>query len=256
MVRPARLAKPNGGTVDAVIGRLGEGYALLAVDTGATLGRSLPYAMFYEAGPYLVGDVLISSTGKDGSPAKGWGKCLAVDAQGQVTWTPRFEIGAGTGYPVGTKPFAASPAALIEPGRSTGIGDPLTGLRLAGLPARGDAAVIAGHYLVYAVFGAGTAYERVGRADGVRSVAFTIVDIADPRAPKVVSQDNVLEARTPPADLVYDRHLARHGLPIRPLYGTDHSVLAHFGCTNGGVYPHGRALYVQSATHLYCLAEP
>jgi hypothetical protein len=215
MVRPARLAKPSGGTVDAVIGRLGEGYALLAVDTGATLGRSLPYAMFYEAGPYLVGDVLISSTGKDGSPAKGWGKCLAVDAQGQVTWTPRFEIGAGTGYPVGTKPFAASPAALIEPGRSTGIGDPLTGLRLAGLPARGDAAVIAGHYLVY-----------------------------------------VLEARTPPADLVYDRHLARHGLPIRPLYGTDHSVLAHFGCTNGGVYPHGRALYVQSATHLYCLAEP
>lgn len=256
MVRPARLGKPGGGTIDAVIGRLAEGYALLAVGTGAQLGPPLPYAMFYEAGPYLVDGIMISNTSKDGSPAQGWGRRLSVDGQGKVTWEELFQLGKSAAYDPGTEPVAVSPQAIVE--RRGGLGDPRTGARWAGLPrvsGRGPA-VIAGQYAIFPEFGAGVEYARVGRADGSRSAAFHIYDIADPRAPKLVSKDNVLVIRTPPADLVYDRHLAPHGLSIRPLYGTDRSVFAHFGCANGGVYPHGKALYVQSATHLYGIAEP
>jgi hypothetical protein len=94
-----------------------------------------------------------------------------------------------------------------------------------------------------------------GRKDNWAIMRFAVVDVSDPTKPKLLSHDNVLGGPDLPASSAFDRHLTGFGLPKRRLLGGYKTILAHFGAVNCGAVPHGDALFIQSATHLCCIAE-
>lgn len=83
---------------------------------------------------------------------------------------------------------------------------------------------------------------------------FRIIGISDPTKPKVVSEDNVLAHREPAADL----HVQTYLTDFDPLdfSGCYKGSVSYFGNMMSGVVPHGKRIYIQPSTFLYCVGEP
>ena len=85
---------------------------------------------------------------------------------------------------------------------------------------------------------------------------FVVIDVADPEAPKVVTEKNVLGGTADlPRDLYYDTYLAPLGHKIR-FTGCYRGIVGWWGMRNSGVAASGNRMFMQSATHLYCIGDP
>jgi hypothetical protein len=112
--------------------------------------------------------------------------------------------------------------------------------------------VVAGHYVILAVDHGDSGHRR--RDDRKALGRFAVVDISDPRNPKLVSDRNLLAYKDPPADHIVKNYLS----DFDPLdfAGCYWGSAAYFTEQLGGVVPHGSRLYIQSSAYLYCIGDP
>jgi hypothetical protein len=85
-------------------------------------------------------------------------------------------------------------------------------------------------------------------------VRFSLINLADPKAPKTVSERNLLQEPGPAADIHVERFFA--GLDPFLFAGTYHGSASFFGCVMGGPVASGNRLFIQSAAHLRCIGDP
>ncbi|MFP4107243.1 MAG: PQQ-binding-like beta-propeller repeat protein [Phycisphaerae bacterium] len=254
-IRPMQF-ETNGKTVDTVIARYKGQFRVLRASDGKDLGPVLR-TRGYSAGPGFVNNTLIASFSSDGRKYGTHSARLHLSdpEMVRVTDARKLRLDQLREKQLSRMPSACSPAVVID-ARNQAIVDPATGKMVAKYPIRGDSVIIAGRFAISGSPGMGTGFVKRGRVDGWATMNFSVIDISDPARPKVVSTDNLLVSRELPADLSFDRFLTPHGLDKKPIAGAYTTILAHFGCANSGPVPHGNRLFIQSATHLYCIGKP
>ncbi len=85
-------------------------------------------------------------------------------------------------------------------------------------------------------------------------VRFSLINLADPKAPKMVSERNLLQEPGPAADIYVERFFA--GLDPFLFAGSCRGSASFFGCVMGGPAASGNRVFIQSATHLRCIGDP
>jgi hypothetical protein len=85
-------------------------------------------------------------------------------------------------------------------------------------------------------------------------VRFKLINLTDPKAPKTVSERNLLQEPGPAADIHVERFFA--GLDPFLFAGCYHGSASFFGCVMGGPAASGNRVFIQSATHLRCIGDP
>jgi hypothetical protein len=92
------------------------------------------------------------------------------------------------------------------------------------------------------------------RADQLMAERLTIVDVGNPSAPQPIKSDNLLGTTEYPNDLYYDNYLNGDGLEKAWCCGQ--VFYSGFGLRTAGPTALGNRLWIQSATHLYCIGDP
>ena len=85
-------------------------------------------------------------------------------------------------------------------------------------------------------------------------VRLGVVDISDPKAPKIIADRNLLQEEQPPADIFIEKYL--HGIDPFLFTGCYLGSASFFGCYMGGPVPSGNRLFIQSVRHLRCIGDP
>jgi len=85
-------------------------------------------------------------------------------------------------------------------------------------------------------------------------VRFKLINLADPKTPKTVSERNLLQEPGPAADIHVERFFA--GLDPFLFAGTCRGSASFFGCVMGGPVASGNRVFIQSAAHLRCIGDP
>jgi hypothetical protein len=219
--------------------------------TGEILGR-------LEIGPPKPRSDRGSMVGHDGLFFSNWGydapaspgyrhRLTFVDGKLQIDALPHL---AGS-------PGGGANALLLRPGVLMGDGgtwyDPAGGEKLGdiGRMGEGSPGVLCGDLLV--VRARQNPFHRV-REDFAVTADFAVVDLKDPRKPRVISDHNLLGGSDLPADPIFDTHLK--GFDKKVNIGCYYGLCAWFGCRVGGVVPKGDRLYIQSSVGMYCIAAP
>lgn len=115
-------------------------------------------------------------------------------------------------------------------------------------------AVVAGDRAIFTRRIPGNYPRRRLREDGAATTPFFVVDIRDPRKPRMVADNNLLGGPELPRDRIIDTYFP--DVDKKRFVGAPAGVAPWFGCRNGGVMPMGNRLFIQSATHLYCIGDP
>lgn len=236
---------------------------LMDAATGAILATYAPTGSkeYGGHGPNIVGQdgvFVVAAYGDSGnSPAS----AFRIQAQGQ-TWAahPFFDI-ADKGY---RKIYTETPVMTDRFIVGTGhkVWDTSTGKLLGSLDPNlktlgHDGAAIFGRYLI--------AKGQVGcqgdcpigrmREDQADIVVFSVIDLADPTAPKVVTTKNYLGSKELPEDYIWQTWL-KDVDGINSFVGGYRGITSTFGCANGGLVGQGNRLLALSNTFLYCLGDP
>jgi hypothetical protein len=85
-------------------------------------------------------------------------------------------------------------------------------------------------------------------------VRLSVIDVADPKAPKVLADRNLLQEPGPASDIFIEKYL--DGIDPFLFAGTYHGSASFFGCFMGGPVACGNRVFVQSAVHLRCIGDP
>ena len=226
--------------------------AVVDAETGRELVAKLPGLTGKNQGlwgsGYIghAGDLVFKTYGGDCSPppCENW--------QLKVTGPDQVEAVARPAMPFSNShgPFAISDQVLVMAGK---LIDPATAQVLGAVPA-GTTSIV-GKYLVIA----GDLNNANGRdrQDRLCLAKFTIVDIANPAQPKVVSKDNYLGSSAMPVDIAdtYFPGVVKNPDLKALTLGGYHGVASGFGVMLSGVTAHGNRLYILSQSHLYCMGE-
>jgi hypothetical protein len=91
------------------------------------------------------------------------------------------------------------------------------------------------------------------RDDRKALARYAVVDLSDPKNPKLVGDRNVLAYRDPPADYIVKNYLS----DFDPLdfAGCYWGSASYFAEQLSGPVPHGNRLFIQSSAFLYCIGE-
>ena len=85
-------------------------------------------------------------------------------------------------------------------------------------------------------------------------VRLSVVDVTDPKDPKVLADRNLLQEPGPASDIYVEKYL--EGIDPFLFAGTYHGSASFFGCIMGGLAACGNRVFVQSAAHLRCIGDP
>ena len=85
-------------------------------------------------------------------------------------------------------------------------------------------------------------------------VRLGVVDISDPKAPKIIADRNLLQEEEPAADIYVEKYL--YGIDPFHFAGCYRGSASFFGCFMGGPVPSGNRLFIQSVRHLRCVGDP
>lgn len=242
-----RLPDGKGGIRALIVSNKG---AVIDAETGKELAEKLPGGGERNEGSWGSGYI-----GSSGSLVfKTWGgDCTAPPCENwelKLTGPETLEIVTRPMIPFSNShgPFAVSAQALVLQGK---LIDPVSAKVLADVP-KGTTSIVGTHMVI-----ANDLVNANGRnrQDRMCLASFTIVDIADPANPTVVSRDNILGSAAMPADIMdkYFPSIASSPDLKALTLGGYHGVSAVFGVFMSGVTAHGDQLYIQSQSHLYCI---
>jgi hypothetical protein len=192
--------------------------------------------------------LLFSCWGYDASPSPGYRHRLSF-AGGKLVMEALGELPGSPGH--------GANALLLRPGVLLGDGaswyDPATGAKLGGIGRTGEGApgVLCGDLLIVRL--SQNSFNRV-REDFAVTAEFAVIDLKDPRQPKLIRGNNLLGGDDLPADPIFDTYLA--GFDKKVNIGCYRGLCPWFGCRVGGVVPKGDRLYIQSSIGMYCIAPP
>jgi hypothetical protein len=85
-------------------------------------------------------------------------------------------------------------------------------------------------------------------------VRYAVTDTANPQAPKVVSNRNLLQEPGPASDIYVEQYL--DGIDPFLFAGCYHGSASYFGCVMDGPVAGGNRVFVQSVCHLRCIGDP
>jgi len=132
--------------------------------------------------------------------------------------------------------------------------DAATGKKIAALPGmlKNGAPALAGNHLIVARSDG----DQREREDRMVLAKFAVFDVSDPAKPKLVSDRNLLGGAGLPSDIA-DKYFPEFRRPEMKQFaiGGYLGIGGYFGVRTSGVTAHGRRLYIQSQTHLYCVGE-
>jgi hypothetical protein len=255
--RLMRLPGADGKSVDVLIGDDGQtdnqGLAVLRVSDGKILGCLPPQDA-------------------------GRGALMAVFGQ-QVTWCSIHDRGGGPNCSYhlkleGADTLVAEKVFVFEgkervfgqqefptvtgtvwlcPGDSRGsvLRDGTAGALISKVPAASSIGVVAGHYLIISAGDDNDPWARK-RDDRMASGSFTVIDIKDPAKPVVVSKNNLLGYKEPPADLIVSTYFKNFD-PFD--FAGCYRGSASYFMMMGGPVPAGDKLLIQSSAFMYCIGH-
>lgn len=262
-----RLNVATGGTLDIVVSQWD---LIIRVEDGKVVGK-LPQSDNPKDGNHLYGtgskrlswnNHLLMDWNDTSNPARVFR--LVAPSRDEVTLEQVADLETPdkkSPFPQGVVTLTADGIAMDGSGGSFRTWNVRTGKQLGSLklPMRSICAGTAIGPLWLTVAG-GTNFpgnSHYGRQlpDGSAAGQFAVVDISDPKQPRLLTDRNVLGSPDLPNDLIYDQYMTEIG-PKHHFMGCYNGIAGWWGLRNSGVAACGNRMFLQSATHVYCLGDP
>jgi len=250
-LRQLRLTAPDGSPVDVIV--TPEHHKIIRVRDGKELGefRSERNAPHYHILGF--GDTIAvggKSTSGPTEPSAFYRlKMTGPDtATGTLLYECEKDILKSMGLPTATDTHFFT--------MNGGVYDRANGAKVGKMPFRelGSGTAIAGKYLITQETSDRDGSGPWGRKRDDRKTfcGFSVVDISDPKNPRLVNKTrNLLGYKDPPADIIINNYLLEFG-PY-DFCGCYSGSASYFGTDMTGVVPHGNRLLIQSSAYLYCI---